>query len=153
MVAGAQTHCELVALDSGGRNICRRIYLQGPVADGASLCGLCATGLAWPARLAPRGGQCLTRRLDNILERFALHISLPLLRYNTKCTRRKLRRGSANMRREQQVWAAPERVPFRQWLGIRNIERCSNSSRIERIHQSICVYNWPARGVHQQSAL
>src|ERR1700722_4659752 len=117
MVAGAQAHCELVALDSRGRDLCRRIYLQGPVADSAALCGVCASGRAWPSRLASRSS-CLTRRLDNILERFALHISLQLLRGNAKCPRCELRSRSANMGREQQVWAAPERVPFRQWLGV-----------------------------------
>ena len=57
------------------------------------------------------------------------------------------------MRREQQVWAAPKRVPFRQWLGICDIECSANAPRIERTHQCVCIHNWATRGVDQQSAL
>src|ERR1700722_15404315 len=137
MGAGAPAHRELVALDSRGRNLRRRIYLQGPLANGAALCGLCASRRAWAARLAPGHSECLTRRLDNILERFAFHISLQLLGGNSQCARRKLWSRSADMRSEQQVGAVPKRMPFRQWLGICDIECRANAPRIERIDQSI----------------
>ena len=89
---------------------------------------------------------CLARRLHHILQRLAVHVAPQLIGRGAQRARRKLRRRSADVRREQQIRATPQRMTFRQRLGIGHVERGANPSRVERLDQRIRIHDRPARG-------
>ena len=91
--------------------------------------------------------------LDYVVKRFAINIAAQLASRGAQGAGSKLRARSGNVGREQQVGAAPQRMPFRQRLGIGDVESGADAPGMKRINQCIRVHNRPARGIHQQSAL
>ena len=61
--------------------------------------------------------------------------------------------SNRHVRRDQQIRTAPQRMPFRQRLGIGHVECGANSAGMQRLNQRVRIHNRPARGVHQQRAL
>jgi len=57
------------------------------------------------------------------------------------------------MRREQQVWTAPQGVSFWQRLGIGDVKRGANMSSQESLNQRIRIHNRPSRSIHQERTL
>src|SRR5271154_1657927 len=106
----------------------------------------------------PTGAPCTLPRssvvsLDNILKWLAIGKTLHLLRNQVKGPRHVERARSADVRREQQVRRAPQRMAGRQRFRICDIERRTNAFFGESLHQSVGFDDWSSCSVDQQRAL
>ena len=138
LVAGAQAHRQLVALDRRELGLYRRVYLQRSLAHGRALAGLCRS-----RRLGLREWQrARARQFKPRPEPRCAAARRPCSgatrrRRCVSALRRKLRTRSADVRRDQQVRATPQRMPIGQRLGIGHIERSANPSRFQCFNQRI----------------
>jgi nicotinamide mononucleotide transporter len=105
------------------------------------------------ARLAARAGGGLDGKLHDVVQRLTVHVAAQLVRGHTQGTRAKFRAGTADVRRDEQIGAAPERVAFRQRLWIGDVDGGANPSRVQGIDECVRLHDGAAGRIDQERTL
>lgn len=101
---------------------------------------------------APPGLTSVARVRHDVLERLPGVESADLLNGKAEGAVDELRRGAADVRGDEAIGGAPERVAFRQRLRVSDINGRTNVFCLQGADEGVGIDDGPARGVDEQSS-
>src|ERR1700676_2694921 len=140
-------------MDRYRSSLYRRICVQGPLAHVSAVGSAGWTRGAWTTRLATGSSGRLEGGLHDVVQRFAVYVTAQFVGGYAEGTRAELRAGAADVGRDEQVGAAPERMVFGQRFGVSDVNGGANLSGVQCVDERVSLYDGTSCSVDEQRAL